>query len=102
MGVWGGVGALGMGFLGWRWFLFDNEYWHVDNNNYRWHNDSRQCQYAARRRHVQQEVNPMNRTLEKLRQDFQGSAEELIDAAQVLVKKLSLAQEASEGPPAAD
>ena len=39
----------------------------------------------------------MNRTLEKLRQDFQGGAEDLIDAAQVLVKKLSLAQEASEG-----
>lgn len=39
----------------------------------------------------------MNRTIEKLRQDFQGGAEALIDAAQVLVKKLSLAQEASEG-----
>jgi DNA-binding transcriptional MerR regulator len=39
----------------------------------------------------------MNRTIEKLRQDFQGGAEALIDAAQILVKKLSLAQEGSEG-----
>jgi DNA-binding transcriptional MerR regulator len=39
----------------------------------------------------------MNRTIEKLRQDFQGGAEALIDAAQMLVKKLSLAQEGSEG-----
>ena len=39
----------------------------------------------------------MNRTIEKLRQDFQGGAEALIDAAQLLVKTLSLAQEASEG-----
>lgn len=39
----------------------------------------------------------MNRTIEKLRQDFQGGADALIDAAQILVKKLNLAQEASEG-----
>ncbi|MEI7784378.1 MAG: MerR family transcriptional regulator [Betaproteobacteria bacterium] len=39
----------------------------------------------------------MNRTIEKLRQDFQGGAEALIDAAQLLVKKLNLAQEGSEG-----
>jgi len=86
-----------MGFLGWGWFLFDNTHWHVDNNNYRCHNDSCQWQYAATRQRLQQEVNPMNRTIEKLRQDFQGGAEALIDAAQLLVKTLSLAQEASEG-----
>jgi hypothetical protein len=58
-------------------FKFDNTHWHVDNNNYRCHNDSCQCQYAARRRPAQQEVNPMNKTIEKLRHDFQGGADAL-------------------------
>ena len=39
----------------------------------------------------------MSKLLEKMRSDFQGSAEELLDRAQEIVKALNLAQEAGEG-----
>lgn len=71
--------------------------WHVDNAIFDCHNDNIQWRSGYVRNVWSTKIPTMNKFLERLRHDFQGSADTLIAKAQEVAKMLNLEQEAAEG-----